>query len=48
MKAHYTMAAQRGILLVRVSRKWPPPLKRVACPRRVRVVRLGYRVEITD
>jgi hypothetical protein len=42
------MAAQRGILLVRVSRKWPPPLKRGACPRRVRVVRLGYRVDFEE
>lgn len=39
------VAARRGILLVRVSRKWPPPLKRGACAGGVRVVRLGYRVD---
>lgn len=42
------MAAQRGILLVRVSRKWPPPLKRGGCLRGLRVVWLDYRADFQE
>lgn len=42
------MAAQRGILLVRVSRKWPPPLKRGGCLRGLRVVWLDYRSDFQE
>ena len=48
MQPYDAMASRRGNSANTHEQKMAPPLKRGGCLRGLRVVRLGYRVEITD